>query len=166
MMKRVLLAAAVVAALAGGSSALALAQGPPAGPGMPGAGRGPRGAGPRLDFGLRGIELTDAQREQVRSIAESHQAEFEEAGRKLREAHRAFAAATQASSVDEAAVRARSTALASAMADEALLRAKVRSEVHRVLTTEQQQQLRQRREAIEKRLQDRQQRLPERGRGR
>jgi protein CpxP len=103
-------------------------------------GRGPRPGGPG-DFGLRGIELTDTQREQVRSIMDTNRAALEQTGKALREAHRAFAEATMAATVDEATVRARSTAVANAMADEAILRAKVRAEVHALLTAEQLQQL-------------------------
>jgi Spy/CpxP family protein refolding chaperone len=98
------------------------------------------------------MELSDAQREQVRSIMESNRAALELAGKSLRDAHRAFAEAAAGPTVDEAALRARSTALAGAMADEAIVRAKVRAEVHALLTPEQQQQL--------------QARPPRRGRGR
>jgi protein CpxP len=106
-------------------------------------------------LGLRGIELTDAQREQVRAIMDAHRAEFDEAGTKLREAHRAFAEAVDTTPVDEATVRARSAAIATAMADEAILRAKARSEVQAILTPEQQEQLQQRRAEMEKRRQSR-----------
>jgi periplasmic protein CpxP/Spy len=144
---RTFLAATLVTALASGG-ALVLAQPAQRGPGGPGGpgigGPGPRRAGPQADLGLRGIDLTDAQREQVRSIMESHKAEFDEAGKKLRDAHRAFAEAVHASPIDEATIRARSTAVAAAMADEAILRAKVRSEVQAILTPEQLEQLKQR----------------------
>jgi protein CpxP len=146
MVKRVLVAAGLVAALAGGT-AIAVAQPPQGGPGVSGPGRGPRG-GMRGGFGgmlpLRGIDLTDAQRDQVRSIMESHQAEFEQVRTKLREGHRALASASNGQTVDEAAIRAASTTLAAAMADEAILRAKVRSEVFGILTAEQQQKLQER----------------------
>ena len=173
MTKRILVAAGLVAALAVGTT-LTFAQGPggpggprmrgPAaqGPGMPGEPRGPRGRGPRVDFGLRGVELTDAQREQVRSIMQSHRAEFETVGRALGEAHRAFAEATRAGTVDEAAIRNQATAVATAMADEAILRSKVRAEVHALLTPEQQQQLKDREAAMQKRRQERLQRQNER----
>jgi protein CpxP len=93
---------------------------------------------------LRGLDLTDAQREQVRSILESHKAEFDQVRTKLREGHRALAAASNSQTVDEAAIRTASTALAAAMADEAILRAKVRGEVVGILTAEQQQKLQER----------------------
>jgi protein CpxP len=158
MRKRFLIAAGLVAALAGG--ALAWAQEPQPGPGVEQR-RGPRGGrfgGPgrgAADLGLRGIDLTDAQREQVRSIMDSHQAEFRQVHEKVREAHRAFAEATHAEPIDEAAIRTRSTAVANAMADEAVLRAKLRAEVFAILTAEQQQQLRERRAEREKRIQER-----------
>lgn len=152
MFKRVLVAAGLVAALAGGA-AIAVAQSPQGGgPGIGGPGRGgmrggPRGfGGPMGDLGLRGIDLTDAQRDQLRTIMESHKQEFEAVRTKLREAHQGLATATNAQAVDEAAIRARSTALATALADEAILRAKVRVEVNGILTAEQLQQLQERRQ--------------------
>ena len=161
MFKRVLVAAGLVAALAGGT-AVAIAQPPQGGgPGIGGPGRGPRGGGPRgfggpMDFGLRGADLTDAQKEQLRSIMESHKQEFEQVGAKLREAHRGLAAAADGQAVDEAAIRARSTTLASALADEAILRAKVRAEVQGILTAEQLQKMQERKAEMQKRRQGRQ----------
>jgi protein CpxP len=154
MKKRMVIAAALIAALAGGY-AVAGAQGPRGGPGMrggPGVVRGPMG-----DLGLRGIELTDAQREQVRAIMESHREAFADLRTKLGAAHRAFADAARAGAVDEAAIRTQSTAVANAMADEAILRARVRAEVHALLTAEQQQQLKDREAQMQKRLEQRQQ---------
>jgi protein CpxP len=147
MVKRVFVAAGVVAALAGGTAIVA-AHPPQDGPGVSGPGRGPRG-GMRGGFGggvlpLRGIDLTDAQRDQVRSIMESHKAEFEQVRTKVREGHRALASASNAQTVDEAAIRTASTTLAGAMADEAILQAKVRAEVFGILTAEQQQKLQER----------------------
>lgn len=166
MRTRMMIAAALVAALAGGY-AVADAQGPRAGPGMRGAqGPGPQGAqrggmrgGPAGDLGLRGVQLTDAQREQVRSIMESHREEFADLRTKLGAAHCGFAEAARVGAVDEAAIRTQSTAVAGAMADEAILRARVRVQVHALLTAEQQQQLQEREAAMEKRIQERQQRL-------
>jgi periplasmic protein CpxP/Spy len=146
MTKRILIAAGLVAALAGGG-AIALAQAPQAGPGVQRGPGGPGGPGPRMrggpmgDLGLRGVELTDAQREQVRSVMESHQTELQQVGTKLRDAHRSFAEAARADTLDENTLRTRSAALAAAMTDEAILRAKVRAELRGILTAEQQQQL-------------------------
>ncbi|HUE85193.1 MAG TPA: Spy/CpxP family protein refolding chaperone [Vicinamibacterales bacterium] len=169
MKKRVVIAAALVAALAGGH-AVAGAQAPRGGPGMrsaPGPGQqgGPRGGmrgGPAGDLGLRGIQLTEAQRDQVRSIMETHREEFAELRSQLGAAHRAFAEAAGAGELDEAAIRTQSAAVANAMADEAILRARVRAQVHALLTAEQQQQLKEREAAMQKRLQERQERLKQR----
>jgi periplasmic protein CpxP/Spy len=157
MTKRILVAAGIVAALAGGT-AISFAQGP--GQGGPGIqGRGQRG---RMDVGLRGVQLTDAQREQVRAIMESHREEFENARKAIGEAHRAFAEAGRAATVDESAIRTRSTAVANAMAEDAILRARVRSEVHALLTPEQLQQLNEREATLQKRMQERQERQQQR----
>ena len=163
MTKRVFMAIGLVAVLAGGS-AIAVAQ-PQIGPGPRGPGRvgpGPRGGGP-FDLGLRGIALNDTQREQLRTVMESHKAEFDAAGSKLRDAHRAFAQAVEATSIDESAIRSASANVAAAMADEAILRAKVRAEVEGILTPEQQEQLKQRRTEMEKRRSERQQQPRRRG---
>lgn len=159
MLKRVLIAAGLAAALAGGT-AVAVAQPPQEGPGMPGAGRGPRvgmrgGFGPGRVLPLRGVDLTDAQREQLRSIMASHKAEFDQVRTTLREAHAALAAASSGQTVDEAAIRATTTALAAAMADEAILRARVRAEAFGMLTAEQQQTLQDRQAERGKRRQGR-----------
>lgn len=168
-MTRMIVAATLIAAVAGGY-AVADAQGPRGGPGMrgapgPGLQAGPRGAmrgGPYADFGLRGVQLTDVQREQMRSIRETHRAEFADLATKLGAAHRAFADATRAAALDEAAIRTAATAVANAMADEAILRARVRAEVHALLTAEQQQRVKEREAERQKRLQQRQERFKQR----
>ena len=157
MTKRLWIAAGLVAALAAGG-AVTFAQGP--GPGGPGPRGGAHGRGPRADLGLRGVQLTDTQRDQVRSMMESHRTEREAVGKALREAHRAFADAVR--SGDEAAIRSRSTAIGNAMADEAILHAKVRAEVQALLTPEQQQQLKEREAERQQRMRGREQRLQQR----
>jgi protein CpxP len=157
MSKRVLIAAGLAAVLAGGS-AVALAQGP-------GGRRGPGGhmrGGAAAFLNLRGLDLTEAQQTQVRSILESHKAAFDEVRTKARDAHRAFAEATRAESIDEAAIRARSAEVAAAMADQAVLQAKVRGEVLNILTAEQKQKLEQQRAARQQRMQERQQQRQQR----
>ena len=164
MTKRVLIAAGLAVVLAAGS-AVAIAQPPQGGPGMHGPGHGPRGGGfrgPGGDLGLRGIDLTDAQRDQVKAIMESHKAAREQVGTNLREAHRALAEATGADTIDEAAIRAKSADVAAAMADEAILSAKVRNEVFGILTAEQQQKVKEQRTAMQQRLQERQKSRPQR----
>jgi protein CpxP len=114
-----------------------------------------------MDFGLRGIDLSDAQREQLRSVMQSHRDELAKAGEALREAQRAFGEAVRGGA-DEGTIRARSSAVANAMADEAIVHARVRSEVHGLLTAEQLQQMKDRQAASEKRQQDRRERQKQR----
>lgn len=156
MTNRVLIVVGLFAVLASGS-VVAIAQPPQGGPGMHGPGRGPRGGfgSPRADLGLRGIDLTDAQRDQLRGIMQSHQSEFEAVRTKLRAAHRALAEATQGETVDEATIRARSAEVGTAMADEAVLRTKVRAEVFAILTPEQQQKAKELRDTVRQRMQER-----------
>lgn len=159
MFKRVLVAAGLVAALAAGGTAIAVAQPPQGGPGFGGPHMGGRRGpgGPMGDLGLRGLDLTEAQRDQVQKILESHKAEFDQVRARLRDAHEAVAKATDAGTVDESAIRAATTTLASAMADEAILRAKVRTEVNGILTAEQLQKIQERKAEMQKRREGRRQ---------
>jgi len=114
------------------------------GPGGPGGfGHGPFGrrgfGGPGGDFGLlRGLDLTEDQQAQVRQVMQSHRDEFRAVGERLRAAERAQQDAVTATPFDENAVRARAAEVAAVQADEAVLRAKVHSDVFAVLTPEQQ----------------------------
>jgi len=108
---------------------------PPGGPGGPGMRRpgGPMGFGP----GFRELDLTDDQKAQLKSIAESHRDEFRAAGEKARAAHDGMQALVEAGTIDEAAIRAKSTEVAAAEADMLILNAKVRHESLQILTSEQ-----------------------------
>lgn len=105
---------------------------PPGGPGMRGPG-GPMGLGP----GFRELDLTEEQRAQLKSIAESHRDEFKAAGQKARAAHDGMQALLEAETIDEAAIRAKSTEVAAAEADVMILNAKVRHESLQILTADQ-----------------------------
>jgi periplasmic protein CpxP/Spy len=103
--------------------------------------------------GLRELDLTDAQREQVRGIVQSNEAAFKEIGDRLRVARDGMDALITADAVDEAAIRAKSAEVAAVQADAAVLRARVRHDVFSVLTAEQQakaKELRAQREARQK----------------
>ena len=112
-------------------------QGPRGGPGAGGPMRGPGGPG----FEFRGLDLSDDQRAQLRTIRESHEAEFKAVGEKLRAAREGMRELIQADAINESAIRAKSTEVAAAEADFAILNAKVRSEAMQILTSEQQQKL-------------------------
>jgi len=137
------LAAGFVAVALAAGSGLVLAQdgpGPRRGPGgPPPAGmRGPGGPmGMGIGAGFRELDLTDDQKTQIKSIAESHQAEFKAVGDKMRAAREGMRALIEADTLDESAVRAKSVEVAAAEADAAILNAKVRAQTLQVLTSEQ-----------------------------
>jgi protein CpxP len=125
------------------------------GPGGPG---GPGGAG----LPLRELELTDAQREQVKGIFDSHKDEFQAIGERLKTARQAQMAAVQAQPLDEASIRAKSADLAAVEADATVLRAKVHAAVFQVLTPEQQEKAKALQAEREKRGAEMRQRFQER----
>ena len=162
--------AAGALALAIGMTAPAVAQ-PGFGHGQPGdferrgPGGGP-GGGPlggllalHPDLPLAALNLTDAQREQVRTIMQSHRDE----GRAIaQKAHAALENLRKASegTVDEGAIGQQSQALGAVIGEAAVLRARVRAEVFAILTPEQQAEAakiaEQRRTRMQQRRQQRQ----------
>lgn len=99
--------------------------------------------------GFRELDLTDDQKAQLKSIAESHRDEFRAAGEKARAAHEGMQALMDADAIDEAAIRAKSAEIAAAEADVMILNANVRHESLQVLTSEQQAKLKEMRTARE-----------------
>lgn len=145
---KISLAAGFVAVVLAAGSGLVMAQDGPMprrGPGMggppPGGMRGPGGPGGLMGMGLgpgfRGLDLTDDQRGQIKSIMDSHQDEFKAVGEKMRAAREGMQALIEADTLDEAAVRAKSVEVAAVEADAAILGAKVRQQTLQVLTSEQ-----------------------------
>ena len=147
------IAAGAAALMLAGAAPLLLAQDQPQqqqqqrrrGPGGPGF-DGPRGmrGGPGMEF--RGLDLTDDQRAQLRKIREARQNEFKAAGEKLRAAREGMRQLMQADSINEQAIRSKATEVAAAEAEVAILNARVRQESLQILTSEQQQKLRELRE--------------------
>lgn len=133
-------------------------QGPPPGRfGGPGGGRGgPFGGGPMGPGALlpRVPNVTDAQRDQLKSIADSHKAELQPLMEQLRTAQIALEDAIVASPVDEATIRLKSAEVANAEADMAVARAHVNAEVMAVLTPEQVKELQTRRDQMRQRRQN------------
>ena len=106
--------------------------------------------------GFRELDLTDDQKAQLKSIAESHRDEFRAAGEKARAAHDGMQALVEADSINESAIRAKSAEIAAAEAEVMILNAKVRQESMQVLTSEQQQKLKELRAAREAQMKQRQ----------
>ena len=120
----------------------------PAGPAC--APGGPMGFGP----GFRELDLTDDQKAQLKPIADSHRDEFRAAGDKMRAAREGMRALDRSRPINESAIRAKSTEIAAAEADDDP-DAKVRQESLQVLTSEQQAKLKELRTAREGQMKQR-----------
>jgi protein CpxP len=108
--------------------------------GRPGRGRGGPGGpgGPLAGLPLRELNLTDAQREQVKQIVDSRQQEARAIGERAMAAREALHAATTSPSFDEGLIRAKAAEVAAIEADMAVSRARIFADVYQVLTPEQQ----------------------------
>jgi Spy/CpxP family protein refolding chaperone len=126
--------------------------GGPGGPGMMGGPGGPGGMLGMFGRGMRELNLTDAQREQMRTIAESHKADFDAIGERMRTAREALRDATMSGSADEATIRAKAAAVAAVDADAAVLQWKLHTEISAVLTPEQQQKAKELHESMKERM--------------
>ena len=163
MKQRGFLAALAAAVLITGLGMSVSARSGPQQGGQPAEGRrGPGGPGGRMGGpggpggiglpGLRELDLSDAQKEQIRTIQQSHRDEMQQIGERTRTAQHAIDQAASGTSVNEATIRTQSTALAAAIADGAILRAKVNAEIFNVLTAEQQQKLNELRAEMQERM--------------
>jgi len=107
------------------------------------AGTGPEGRAPRVyRRAVRQLGLSEEQQTRIRSILRAH---ADEIGSQLKaglEGRRALHAATLAQPADEAAIRRLALELGEVKAEDAVLRARIRSEIRPILTAEQQQKAR------------------------
>jgi Spy/CpxP family protein refolding chaperone len=159
MKQRGIIAAALAAILLAGAAITVTAQPGPQGPRM-GMGRGPGGPGLMAGRGfglpgLRQLDLTDAQKEQIRNIHQSHREGAQQVAERTRTAQRELNLAADGPTVDEAAIRAKADALAAAIADGTIHRAKVNAEIFNVLTSEQQEKLKAFRAEAQERMKNR-----------
>ena len=117
----------------------------PMGGGHPGRFFGPGAEGPLGMLRLLGprLNLTDAQREQLKSIAETNKDEWKALGDRARAAHGALNEAVMAETVDEALIRAKAADVAAVDADLAVASAHARAAAWQILTPEQQAQAKQ-----------------------
>ncbi len=125
----------------------------------------PFGPGRGGFVGLAGLDLTEAQREQVREVVQRHRSEMQEAGKRLHEAHRAQRAAVEAMPVNEGLIRSTTQTLANAQTDMALVQARIHSEVWTLLTPEQQEKAKQLKSQRETRMKQRMERRQQRRQG-
>jgi protein CpxP len=149
-----------VVALVAAGGAMVFAQGP--------GSRGPRGGGPGIGGGLplRELELTEAQRQQVQQLVQQHRETTRALFERAQAARVAQRQAMEAIPFNESQVRAATSATAEVEADLAVQQARLQSEIHGLLTTEQQQQLQKIRADREARMKERLARPQQRGPGR
>jgi Spy/CpxP family protein refolding chaperone len=137
-------------------------------PGRPGGSRGFGGPGPGGRFGGpggpmgmlpmlgRAIDLTDPQKDQIKAIADSHQADWKALADRARTAHGALNAAVMGDTIDEALIRQKSAEVAAVDADLAVARARTKAEVFQILTADQKSKLKTMQAARQQRLTKRQ----------
>ncbi len=142
-MRDVTLGAMVIALLLGGAAAL-FAQQAPAGPG------GARGRPGRFGvpgfaagFALGQLDLGDAQKQQIRDIAQRHREQTRGLAERMQQAMGAQRAAIEKVPVNEALVRSAVQDLAAVEADMAVEQARLHSDIFLVLTIEQQEKAKQ-----------------------
>lgn len=113
---------------------------PRMGRGFGGPGHGPA-SGPQGMLPLRFLDLTDAQKEQVKAIHESEKAKVEPLLAQLREAHTALREATANGQFNEDQIRAIATKQSQVQIELAVSHARVQSQVYQLLTAEQRAKL-------------------------
>jgi len=153
--RKIVVTAGLVALISGGTVAL-LAQG------GPGRGAGPGGPGGRFaaPFALGQLDLSDAQKQQVRDIMQRHREQSRGTMERLQQAVQAQRVAINQVPVNEAAVRQASSALAAVQADAAVEEARLHADIFSVLTVEQQEKAKQLEAQAQARQQERRQRAP------
>lgn len=132
-MRNRILVIAGIAALVIGATIFALAQG------HPGMGGQMHGGGPQdmVEHISRELNLTDAQKEQVKAIFEAQRAVEEERHTKLEELRKQIDAATANGQFDEATVRPLASQQAQLMTDQMIDHLRMHSKLYALLTAEQ-----------------------------
>ena len=134
------------------------------GPGGPGRGGrfggpfGPMGPGGPAGMPLERLGLSDAQKDQAKTIMQSHQDEMKALAEREGPARTALGDAMSADVMDEATIRARSYDVAAVEADMAVAHARIRSEIFQILTADQQAQLKQMQSRLKQREEEMRQR--------
>jgi len=109
--------------------------------------------------GLRGLDLTEGQREQIRNLFED--AANQETHQRLGEARRALREAIE-SGADEGTLRQLAYDVGNAEGDAAVAQLQIQSQVQQILTEEQRQELARLKEEHKQKMEERRQRFEER----
>ena len=161
-----LVAGAVVLAVGAAAGLYASSQDTPGGP-PPFMGRGApfgRMAGPfgPLRMLASQLGLSDAQKEQIKGVMQSHRDEWKALADRAITARKALHDAVTVDPIDEAAIRQRSADVATVEADIAIAQAHARAEIFQFLTPEQQAQAAALRSQMEQRFDQRRQQFKDR----
>ena len=127
----------------------------------PGFGPGQRRA--QAGLALRGLDLTEAQREQVRQLTEQNREQTRTLLDRLQTAQEARRKAVEAIPFSEPQIRAAAQALAEVEAELAVQRARLQADVYALLTPEQQTRLQTMRAERDARMKARMDRFQQRG---
>ena len=157
--RKIVVTAGIVAVMAGGAVAIFAQGGAGRGAGAFGPG-GLRGRGFAAGFALGQLDLSDAQKQQVRDIMQRHRQQSQPVMQRLQAAMQAQRAAITAVPVNEAAVRQAAAALAAVQADMAVEQARMHADIFSILTVEQQEKAKQLEAQGQARAQERRQRAP------
>ena len=128
----------------------------PGGPGGPGRFGGPGGPMGMLPMLGPQLGLTDAQKDQIKGIADAHTDEWKALENRGRASHVALDEAIMADAIDEALIRQKSAEASAVDADVAVARARTHAEVLQILTAEQKTQLKAMRAEMKQRMNGRQ----------
>jgi protein CpxP len=111
------------------------------------------------------LNLTDAQRDQIKTLAASHKDEWKALADRTRTAHEALMDAVTADAVNDSLIRQKSADVAAVDADMAIARAHAYTEVLQILTADQKAQLKTMQAEMKKRMKGHDQAGRERRRG-
>jgi protein CpxP len=139
-MKRTLFSTAAAVIIAAAIAIPVIAQ-PPQGPGPGGPGGYWGGRGGPMPM-LRGLNLSDAQRDQIRTIAQQQRGEANSPERKLGDLNKQLHLAILADTPDQQKIEELKTAIAAASAEALSARIDVETRIGQLLTTEQRAQAR------------------------
>ncbi len=154
---------AVIVAMAGSGAAALYAQG---GAGGRGAGQfGPGGRGFGAGFALGRLDLSDAQKQQIRDITKRHRDQTQPLMQRLQQAMEAQRVAIETIPVNEPGVRSAAQDVAAAQADMAVEQARLHSDIFSVLTVEQQTKAKQLEGQAQAQAKERRQRAPRQPKG-
>ena len=119
-----------------------------------GKGKFKRGFGHRGGFGrlAKKLNLTDAQKEQVKQIMEASKAKIQPLKENMKSIHQQMEAATADGKFDEAQVQALATQQANIMAQMIVEKERIKSQFFAILTPEQQAQAKQLKEQMKEKF--------------